>query len=75
MISSMQYISKVSLFAIISIVVTLAYIVLGDVYLLYTKEVLFDKRLEMAVVSGIPSFFGITLFMFEGNAVALDIYY
>lgn len=35
----------------------------------------FDKDLVWIDWSGIPYFFGISLFMFEGNATAMEIYH
>lgn len=56
----------------ISIVTAILYIVLYDI-----DELMFptlDVNLKMWDLSGIPYFYGIASFMFEGNAVQLDIY-
>lgn len=65
--TSMKSISYISLIAIISIVTALLYIILNDIdEIVHHNQ---DLTLKLYDFSGIPYFYGIASFMFEGNAV------
>lgn len=57
----------------ISIVVALLYVLLVDFHEINYPT--FEKEHKWVDFSGLPYFFGTALFMFEGNAVALEIYH
>ena len=69
---SMKQLSFLSLTALASIVCALAYIMATDVAEIVEPTMV--TELSFSNVLGIPYFFGIALFMFEGNALALEIY-
>ena len=71
---TMKHISYISLTAIVSIGVALAYVLITDVQEIYQPAENFDKTINWVNFSQIPSFFGIAMFMYEGNAVSLEIY-
>lgn len=71
-LQSMKQISYISIVAVGSICVALIYILYTD--LLEISNPLFDKTYIFIDMSGIPYFFGIASFMYEGNALALEIY-
>jgi len=71
LIQSMKNISYISLTAMISIGIALCYIVSTDIQEINNPT--FDKNLIWMNIEGIPYFFGIAMFMFEGNAVAIEI--
>ena len=56
----------------ISIVTAILYIIMSDIDELARPSL--DKTLSLCDLSGFPYFYGIASFMFEGNAVQLDIY-
>jgi hypothetical protein len=56
----------------VSILVALAYVLLNDIAEIHSPN--YDKELKLFDWAGIPYFFGTAMFMFEGNAVALEIY-
>ena len=68
----MKYISYISLIAMASIAYALLYIIMTDIEERASPTL--DKTLSMFNFSGIPYFYGIASFMFEGNAVQLEIY-
>lgn len=70
---SMRSISFISLAAMISIFMALFYIVIDDAYEFANKEK--AESLSIVNLAGIPYYFGTAMFMFEGNAVALEIYH
>ena len=69
----MHKLSYISAIATASIICSLFYIIATDVSEIQYNHV--DKSLNLIDIFGIPYFFGIALFMFEGNAVALEIYH
>ncbi len=69
---SMKQISYISGIAMFSILIALLYVLLTDIHEI--RYPTFDKTYIFADFSGIPYFFGIALFMFEGNALSLEIY-
>eukprot|EP00347_Sterkiella_histriomuscorum_P009779 403339927 len=69
---SMKQVSYISITAIISISIALCYIILTDISEINYPS--FDKTLNYVNLSGIPYFFGIAMFMFEGNVVAVEIH-
>lgn len=73
MFESMRHISYISLTAIVSIGIALIYILISDVDEINNPD--YDKTLKWMDLSQIPYFFGIAMFMFEGNAVSLEIYH
>ena len=73
MFQSMKSISYISMVAMVSIFVALGYILVDDMVEMAHPR--FDKNLQWIDFSGLPYFFGTAMFMFEGNAVALEIYY
>ena len=56
----------------ISIITAILYIILNDVDEMIHPSL--DKTLTFFDLSGFPYFYGIASFMFEGNAVQLEIY-
>ena len=68
----MQSISYISMIAMISIIYALLHVIVTDIYEIFepTKE----RTLLISNIAGLPYFYGIASFMFEGNAVQLDIY-
>jgi hypothetical protein len=58
--------------AMISIIYALLHVIVTDIYEIFepTKE----RTLVFSNIAGLPYFYGIASFMFEGNAVQLDIY-
>jgi len=73
LIQSMKNISYISLTAMFSIGLALIYIVCTDIQEINNPT--FDKNLIWMNIEGIPYFFGIAMFMFEGNAVATEIHH
>ncbi|CDW79488.1 brix domain-containing protein 1 [Stylonychia lemnae] len=73
LIQSMKNISYISITAIFSIGTALIYIVYTDIQEINSPT--FDKNLIWLNIEGIPYFFGIAMFMFEGNAVAIEIHH
>jgi hypothetical protein len=69
----MKNVSYISIIAMISIAIALAYIVFSSISEIHNPE--FDKTLNWMRFEGTPYFFGIAMFMFEGNAVSLEIYH
>ncbi|TNV78508.1 hypothetical protein FGO68_gene14267 [Halteria grandinella] len=69
---SMKAVSYISLVAIISIVTAIAYILFSDIDEIVNPTLNLSHKL--CDLSGIPYFYGIASFMFEGNAVQLEIY-
>jgi hypothetical protein len=59
--------------AMVSIVYSMVHIIITDVIEIWSPSPL-DKTLHLFNFSGLPYFYGIASFMFEGNAVQLDIY-
>jgi hypothetical protein len=57
----------------LSIGCALAYILVTDV--LEINMPTFDKTYSWVNIEGFPMFFGIAMFMFEGNALSLEIYH
>jgi hypothetical protein len=55
-----------------SIIAALIYILVTDVQEITQPS--YDKTYTWIRLSGFPYFFGIASFMFEGNALALEIY-
>ena len=72
MFESMKQISYISLLAIVSILAALTYILVTDV--IEIVQPTFDKTYALVNFEGFPAYFGISMFMFEGNALALEIY-
>ena len=70
---SMKSISYISMIAMVSIVYAMVHIIITDVIEIWSPSPL-DKTLYLFNFSGLPYFYGIASFMFEGNAVQLDIY-
>jgi proton-coupled amino acid transporter len=71
---SMKQLSFISMFALASIISSLIYVLITDLFLIYGEH---EKGLwthKICDLSGLPYFFGIALFMFEGNAIALEVY-
>jgi amino acid permease len=68
----MESVSKISLVAMISIVTAILYIIMSDIDEILNPSL--DKTLTFWDFSGFPYFYGIASFMFEGNAVQLEIY-
>ncbi len=71
LVESMKHISYISITAMISILVALLYLI----YCTF-DEILnpsFEKIHTVSNISGLPYFFGISLFLFEGNALSLEI--
>lgn len=71
---SMKSISYISMTAMLSILVALIYVMLHDIQEI-AHPTLLEKETKLVDFSGLPFFFGTALFMFEGNAVALEISY
>ena len=69
---SMKQVAYISVIAMASITFSFLYIIWTDIVVLENSS--FDSTLTMANFAGIPYFFGIASFMFEGNALALEIY-
>jgi hypothetical protein len=69
---SMKELSIISIISLISIVTSLFYILITDIQLIKWGSVLSIENYFIDF-SGLPSFFGVALFMFEGNALALEI--
>jgi len=59
--------------ALMSITCALFYIIYTDFGQMINPSI--DKSLEWFNFRGVPYFFGTALFMFEGNAIALEIYH
>jgi amino acid permease len=70
---SMKQLSYLSIIALSSIISALAYILITDLTLILPPAT-YDLSHELFRVTGVPFFFGTALFMFEGNAIALEIY-
>lgn len=68
----MRSISYISMIAVISIIYALSHVILTDIAEIWnpTREI----TLNYFNLAGVPYFYGIVSFMFEGNAVQLDIY-
>jgi len=73
---SMKQLSYLSMAALASIATALLYVTVTDVMNIgnHTSEGVPQITLETLNLAGMPYFFGISLFMFEGNALALEIY-
>lgn len=69
----MRSISFISLAAMISIFLALIYIVINDA--MTFSQVENKEPLQLVNWTGVPYYFGTAMFMFEGNAVALEIYH
>lgn len=70
---SMKHVSYISITAMFSIGLALTYIIVSDI-----EEINYpthDKTLNLVNFEGIPYFFGIAMFMFEGNAISIEIYH
>ena len=65
--------SYISVTAICSISIALTYVMLTDLQEINYPT--FDKSLSYMSISGLPYFFGIAMFMFEGNVVAVEIHH
>lgn len=70
----MKSISYISVFSMLSIIVALLYVIGNDIYEIRHPSI-DDKERKFFDLSGVPLFFGTALFMFEGNGVAIEIYY
>jgi hypothetical protein len=70
----MKSISYISVFGLLSIVVALLYVIGSDIYEINHPSYS-NKERKFVDFTGIPLFFGTALFMFEGNGVAIEIYY
>ncbi len=68
----MQSISYISIIAMISIIYALLHVIVTDIFEIFEPSK--DRTLVISNISGFPYFYGIASFMFEGNAVQLDIY-
>jgi hypothetical protein len=60
--------------AISAIIIALVYCIVEDIVQLVETPT-FDRELIWCDFSGIPYFFGVAMFMFEGNTIAMEIYY
>ena len=69
---SMRQLAYLSSLALASITAALLYILYTDLF--YIKHPTVPRTLDYFNIEGVPYFFGIALFMFEGNALALEIY-
>jgi hypothetical protein len=69
----MKSISYISMIAMVSIVYAMVHIIITDAIEIWSPTCL-DKTLYLFNFRGLPYFYGIASFMFEGNAVQLDIY-
>jgi uncharacterized membrane protein len=74
-IESMRSISYISLISVSSIVITLVYIFVDNIYQLSETYIEKDIVVKWADLSMVPYFFGTAMQMFEGSAIALDIYH
>jgi len=72
-IEGMKNVSYISMTAMVSIIIALSYIIYSSVE--EVSHPAFERELSLVRVKGIPYFFGISMFMFEGNAVTLEIYH
>lgn len=70
----MRHISYISIVATICIAGPLAYIVVDDILVILSPNYVIDKTIKWWDPTTLPYFFGICSFMFEGNALALEIY-
>jgi hypothetical protein len=70
---SMKRLSYLSIIALVSIAAALLFIIFTDFQVILSNET--PMALSYINLSGIPYFFGTALFMFEGNALALEIYH
>lgn len=70
---SMKQLSRLSLIALTSIILVLGYVLITDLQVISDPQT--DLSLSLLSISGVPYFFGTALFMFEGNAIALEIYH
>jgi len=66
---SMRSISYISMIAMVSIVYAIAHIIITDLMEIWSPTQAGDKVLYMFNLAGLPYFYGIASFMFEGNAV------
>ena len=75
LVEQMRHISYISLIAVGCISLSLFYILVNDCYLIASSpQTQYTKKLIWWDISGMPFFFGLASFMFEGNALALEIY-
>lgn len=63
----MKSISYISMIAMVSIVYAVIHIIVTDIGEILNPTV--DKTLYLINLAGLPYFYGIASFMFEGNAV------
>lgn len=73
LLEGMKNVSYISLIAMASIGIALAYILYSSIEAINYPQ--YDRVLKLYDFSGLPYFFGIAMFMFEGNAVSLEIYH
>ena len=74
---SMRQLSYISVMALASIITALFYVLGTDLQMIDAAYLSNSNQLTLNFVNltGVPYFFGIALFMFEGNALALEIYH
>lgn len=70
---SMKNVSYISITAIVSIGLAIAYIIGTSIEQI--NEPKYGRELKLCDFSRIPYFFGIAMFMFEGNAISIEIYH
>ncbi len=63
----MKSISYISMIAMVSIIYAVIHIIVTDIGEILNPTL--DKKLYLVNLAGIPYFYGIASFMFEGNAV------
>jgi hypothetical protein len=68
----MKELSIISIVSLVSIVTSLFYILVTDIQIIQWSSISSIENYFIDL-SGLPSFFGVALFMFEGNALALEI--
>lgn len=69
----MKSISFISLVAMLSIFIALIYLIINDSMKVAQQETIREHKL--VDFGGIPYYFGTAMFMFEGNAIALEIFH
>jgi len=73
LVKSMKNIAYISFAALISIFITLGYLLGDNLYLIYSASTE-DLKFTELNFGGLPFCFGVVNFLFEGNCVALELY-